>query len=245
MAVGGGTHEMMQALLEQNRRLLELIERKPEAFHVMPDLNKAIYDFDGEGSSHEAGAWLKSIDSMAVLHGWPDSSRLENARLHMKGPARFWLQSRVDDLTTWEGFKTAFTKTSVGQTSSAETIPRSKFLVGLRFKDACISMSSKDHKDEDELLADLRKLERIIEARMQQYQGPSHTVVTQATVSPSLPSGENPAVAEHGTLSPRSFSCACDGSFRTTLVLRHVALFYIIYCRIELLRLTKKTPARG
>ncbi|KAH6930129.1 hypothetical protein HPB50_010380 [Hyalomma asiaticum] len=59
MADGGGTHEMMQALLEQNRRLLELIERKPEAFHVMPDLNKAIYDFDGEGSSHEAGAWLK------------------------------------------------------------------------------------------------------------------------------------------------------------------------------------------
>ncbi|XP_037579151.1 uncharacterized protein LOC119461853 [Dermacentor silvarum] len=81
MADGGGTNEMMQALLEQNRRLLELIERKPEAFHIMPDLNKAIQDFDGEGSCHEAGAWLKSIDSMAVLHGWPDSFRLEN-RLH-------------------------------------------------------------------------------------------------------------------------------------------------------------------
>ncbi|KAL1417181.1 hypothetical protein MTO96_000662 [Rhipicephalus appendiculatus] len=87
MADGGGTHEMMQALLEQNRRLLELFERKSEAFHVMPDLNKAIHYFDGEGSCHEAGAWVKSIDSMAVLHGWPDSFRLEKARLHMKGPA--------------------------------------------------------------------------------------------------------------------------------------------------------------
>ncbi|XP_065298921.1 uncharacterized protein [Dermacentor albipictus] len=78
MADGGGTHEnqLMQGLLEQNRPLLELLERKPEAFHVMPDLNKTIHDFDGEGSSHEAGAWLKSIDSMAVLRGSPDSFRL-------------------------------------------------------------------------------------------------------------------------------------------------------------------------
>ncbi|KAG0435109.1 hypothetical protein HPB47_018680 [Ixodes persulcatus] len=93
----------MQVLLEQNRRLLDLIERKPETFHVMPELNKAIHDFDGEGSSHEAGVWLKSIDSMAVLHGWPDSFRL----LHMRGPARFWLQSRVEDLITREDFKLA------------------------------------------------------------------------------------------------------------------------------------------
>ncbi|KAG0429428.1 hypothetical protein HPB47_023644 [Ixodes persulcatus] len=100
--------------------LLDLVERKPEAFHVMPDLNKAIHDFDGEGSSHEAGAWLKSICFMAVLHGWPDSFRLENARLHMKGTARFWLQARVEDLTTWEDFKAAFRKTFVGQTSTAE-----------------------------------------------------------------------------------------------------------------------------
>lgn len=86
----------------------------------MPDLNKSIHSFDGEGSSHEAGAWLKSIDSIAVLHGWPDSFRLENARLHTKGPARFWLQACVDDLTTWEDFKIAFKKTFVGQTSTAE-----------------------------------------------------------------------------------------------------------------------------
>lgn len=205
MADGGGTNEMMQALLEQNRLLLELIKRKPEAFHVMPDLNKAIQDFDGEGSCHEAGAWLKSIDSMAALHGWPDSFRLENARLHMKGPARFWLQARVDDLTTWEDFKIAFKKTFVGQTSTAEKWKqmqervqmkgesitayflektllckalglgmqdtKEQVLVGLRFKDACISMSAKDHEDEDELLADLRRLERITEARMQQYPG--------------------------------------------------------------------------
>ncbi|KAH6927005.1 hypothetical protein HPB50_025275 [Hyalomma asiaticum] len=48
---------------------------------------------------------------------------------------------------------------------------KEQVLVGLRFKDACIAMSAKDHKDEDELLADLRKLERITEARMQQYPG--------------------------------------------------------------------------
>ncbi|KAL1442316.1 hypothetical protein MTO96_030861 [Rhipicephalus appendiculatus] len=86
----------------------------------MADLNEAIHDFDGEGSCHEAGALLKSIDSMAVLHGWPDSFRLENATLHMKGPPRFWLQARVDYLTTWEDFKIAFKKTFVRQTSTAE-----------------------------------------------------------------------------------------------------------------------------
>ncbi|KAG0417403.1 hypothetical protein HPB47_005645 [Ixodes persulcatus] len=84
MMANGDGNEIMQAPLEQNQRLLDLVERKPETFYVMPDLNKAIHDFDGEGSSHEAGVWLKSIDSMAVLHGWPVSFRLENARLHMK-----------------------------------------------------------------------------------------------------------------------------------------------------------------
>ncbi|XP_040357307.1 uncharacterized protein LOC121046777 [Ixodes scapularis] len=194
-------NEIMQALLEQNRRLLDLVERKPETFHVMPDLNKAVHDFDGEGSSHEAGAWLKSIDSMAVLHGWPDSFRLENARLHMKGPARFWLQARVEDLTTWEDFKVAFRKTFVGETSTAEKWKqmqeriqmrgesttayflektllckelglgmqdtKEQVLVGLRSRDACISLTAKEHRDEDELLADLRRLERISESRIQ------------------------------------------------------------------------------
>ncbi|KAL1437447.1 hypothetical protein MTO96_048935 [Rhipicephalus appendiculatus] len=197
MADGGGTHELMQALLEQNRRLLELFERKSDAFHVMPDLNKTIHDFDGEGSCHEAGAWLKSIDSLAVARlagqGWTDGFRLENARLHMKGPARFWRQAGVDNLTTWEDFKIAFKKTFVGQTSTDEkwkqmkdrvqmkgdsitayflgkTLLRKELglsmqdtneqvLVGLRLRDACISMTAKEHKDEDELLADLRRLE--------------------------------------------------------------------------------------
>ncbi|KAL1430178.1 hypothetical protein MTO96_015344 [Rhipicephalus appendiculatus] len=119
---------------------------------------------------------------MAVLHGWPDSFRLENARLHMKGPARFWLQARVDDLTTWEDFKIAFKKTFVGQTSTTEKWKqmqervqmkgesitayflektllckelglsmqdtKEQVLVGLRFRDACISMTAKEHKDE-------------------------------------------------------------------------------------------------
>ncbi|KAL1422863.1 hypothetical protein MTO96_000442 [Rhipicephalus appendiculatus] len=67
MADGGGTHEIMQALLEQNRRLLELFERKSEAFHVMPVLNKAIHDFDGEGSCHEAGALAEEYR----FHGGP------------------------------------------------------------------------------------------------------------------------------------------------------------------------------
>ncbi|XP_072140472.1 uncharacterized protein [Dermacentor andersoni] len=207
MADGGGTHQnqMMQTLLEQNRRLLGLLGRKPEAFHVMPDLNKAVHDFHGEGSSHESGAWLKSTDSMAVLHGWPDSFRLENAKLHMKGPARFWLQTRVDDLTTWKDFKIAFRKTFVGQIRTAEKWKqmqervqmrgksitayflentllckrlclcmqdtKEQVLVGLQFRDACISMTAKERKDEDELLAHLQRMERMSEARMQKSPG--------------------------------------------------------------------------
>lgn len=93
MADSGGTNEMMQAMLERNRQLLELIERKPETFHVMLSLNKAIHYFDGKSSCHKARAWLKSTDFMAVLHSWLDSFRLENIRLHMKEPAQFWLQA--------------------------------------------------------------------------------------------------------------------------------------------------------
>ncbi|KAG0437521.1 hypothetical protein HPB47_017407 [Ixodes persulcatus] len=47
-------------------------------------INRAIHDFDGEGASHETGAWPKGIDFTAVLHGWPGSFGLENARLHME-----------------------------------------------------------------------------------------------------------------------------------------------------------------
>ncbi|XP_042143434.1 uncharacterized protein LOC121833822 [Ixodes scapularis] len=91
-------NEIMQALLEQNRRLLDHVERKPETFHVMPDLNKAVRDFDGEGSSHEAGAWLKSIDSMAVLHGWPDSFRLLHGyQPRMQDGVLRWLNTENDE----------------------------------------------------------------------------------------------------------------------------------------------------
>ncbi|KAG0409712.1 hypothetical protein HPB47_013184, partial [Ixodes persulcatus] len=107
------------------------------------------------GSSHKAGAWLKSIDSMAVLHGWPDSFRLENARLHMKGPARFWLQARVKDLTTLEDFKVAFRKTFV-----AKKKQKNGSRCRRESRDMCISMMAKEHRDKDESLADLRRLER-------------------------------------------------------------------------------------
>lgn len=48
---------------------------------------------------------------------------------------------------------------------------KEQVLVGLRFKEACISMLLNDHKDKDELLADLQRLERLTKARMQHYPG--------------------------------------------------------------------------
>ncbi|KAH7959726.1 hypothetical protein HPB49_013316 [Dermacentor silvarum] len=54
------------------------------------------------------------------FQGWPDSFRLETAKLPTKAPARFWLLALVENLNTRSEFKIAFRKTFVGETNTAE-----------------------------------------------------------------------------------------------------------------------------
>ncbi|XP_051173489.1 uncharacterized protein LOC127289546 [Leptopilina boulardi] len=82
-------------------------------YHIMPDLSKSINDFSGEIGTSRAKEWLESIDSMKVLHQWPDNFALETARMHMIDGARSWYQIRRTELITWELFRAAFTRSFI------------------------------------------------------------------------------------------------------------------------------------
>lgn len=75
--------------MEQNNRLLPLVESKPAAFQVVHDLNNANMNFDREGPSHNTRSWMKSADTMAMLRDWPGTLKTETAKLHMKGAGCF------------------------------------------------------------------------------------------------------------------------------------------------------------
>uniref|UniRef100_A0A6B0V8V3 Putative transposon ty3-g gag-pol polyprotein n=1 Tax=Ixodes ricinus TaxID=34613 RepID=A0A6B0V8V3_IXORI len=175
---------------------------------------------------------------MAVLHGWPDHFKLETAKLHLNGPARFWLQARIEELAGWEDFKLAFNKTFVGQTSTAEKWrkmqertqqksesttayflekmllckelnlsledAKEQVLIGLRSRDACISLTAKEHKDEDELLVDLRRLERVSGSRIQRSSADRAQGVTSSSAQLVKPPSSKPWASARQGVQPSS-----------------------------------------
>lgn len=90
-------------------------------FQVMADLSKSIGDFDGGDLNDQAAKfWITNVNAMAELHRWPDSFKLQTARMHMIGPAKDWILSRLDQITTWTDFEAAFRKTFVRETSYSQ-----------------------------------------------------------------------------------------------------------------------------
>lgn len=62
---------------------MTIVSGAPQNYQVMPDLSKNIQYFTGNESSSEAKDWLKNIESMCLLHHWPDNFALETARMHL------------------------------------------------------------------------------------------------------------------------------------------------------------------
>lgn len=103
----------MTQVLQQNATLLQQSQRTNTNFHVMPDLSKAVGDFDGEGTPQDAKFWLKQLETTAQMNQWPESFTLQMACSHMVGAARHWLSSHRIELHSWIAFAGAFRRTFV------------------------------------------------------------------------------------------------------------------------------------
>ena len=84
-----------QALLQlcnrtlTEQQIVESAKSQPITnYQIMPDITQNIEDFNGEVGTRKAKEWLQSLDSMQILHRWPDSFVLEEARTHLKHGAR-------------------------------------------------------------------------------------------------------------------------------------------------------------
>lgn len=83
------------------------------SYHIMPDLSNNIENFSGEVGTSKASDWIKSIESMKLLHHWPENFALETVRSHMKDGARDWFRLNNAQLFTWTEFWESFKKSFV------------------------------------------------------------------------------------------------------------------------------------
>lgn len=132
------TNSVVMALIEQNRLLMEqlLLRRSTTSspsvqsnisngYYVMPDFHETLSNFIGTESNTEASNWIKSLNSTADLHNWPDSFKLEIIRTKFKGAAHNWYLGRT--FPDWDQFEKQFRETFIGtQTSIVE---RTKLLI--------------------------------------------------------------------------------------------------------------------
>lgn len=127
----GGMSNTLAMLIQQNTILIGMLQQQQSNtsqnnqsvsgasvndenlrnFHIMPDFSKTIADFSGEKGPQDAKMWLSQIKTTAQLHSWPDTFLFETARSHLCGAAKFWYQSRCDEVKDWSSFKNAFSKT--------------------------------------------------------------------------------------------------------------------------------------
>lgn len=96
-------------------------------YQIMPDLSKSIPFFDGDGNSAKATSWLRAIESTATLHRWPETFKLDSARTHLTGAAKYWYDAHT--FSNWEGFTTQFNKTFVGGTSLPDRLKKMQLRV--------------------------------------------------------------------------------------------------------------------
>ena len=62
----------------------------------------------------------KKLNSMQLLHRWPDNFALETARTHLKKGAKHWFTARSDLIRTWQEFQRMFMDTFYVQESMTQ-----------------------------------------------------------------------------------------------------------------------------
>lgn len=104
-------------------------------YFVMPDFNNSLTEFTGREASQEAQSWLNSVESVAKLHSWPESFKLEIIRTKLVGPSRNWYAGR--SFTSWGSFVDQFRNTFVGHT--LDTVDRVRIMTNrVQAKTECI-----------------------------------------------------------------------------------------------------------
>ena len=90
-------------------------------FTVMPDLTKAICEFNGRGAPSDAREWLDNVESMARFHRWPEAFLYESATMHLAGAAKPAFYPKRGTFRTWKEFREAFKKTFIPELDYTET----------------------------------------------------------------------------------------------------------------------------
>lgn len=80
---------------------------------MLPDLDKSVDRFTGRENSHQASDWLRSVNGVADLNGWPYAHRIQFVRANLEGAARDWFMGR--EFKDWVDFEGQFSATFVRQ----------------------------------------------------------------------------------------------------------------------------------
>jgi len=104
-------------------------------YFVMPDFNNSLTEFSGREASEEAQLWINSVESVARLHGWPESFKMEIVRTKLVGPSRNWYIGRT--FTSWSSFVDQFRNTFIGHT--LDTVDRVRIMSNrVQVKNECV-----------------------------------------------------------------------------------------------------------
>lgn len=120
---------LIETIQRQNELLVSILESmslRKENVYCSPVVITSFPAFNGRGDSiaNDASNWLKTWREAATLYRWSEASRLEVARVNLKGPARRWYTLQY--FKSWINFEQQFEKKFIKKPSVAI---RWKFLI--------------------------------------------------------------------------------------------------------------------
>lgn len=120
---------LIETIKRQNELLVSILESmslRKEQVYWAPVVITSFKAFDGRGDfiANDASNWLKTWREASTLYRWSEASRLEVARVNLKGPARSWYNQQY--FKSWINFEQQFEKKFIKKPSVAI---RWKFLI--------------------------------------------------------------------------------------------------------------------
>ena len=114
--------QAMAALMESTRAIQNSMAsgQQQQVYNVLLDISHNIKDFDGIEGHAAARAWIKQLESTAVLHRWTEAIAFKTARGHLIKAARDWYLANIDVIKNWSEFRKAFGDTFLVQKSLTE-----------------------------------------------------------------------------------------------------------------------------
>src|SRR5690606_9723148 len=102
--------DMMQRVLEQNQKLLELLTvREQQPARVVVDPSTQFGTYDGT-SAQKAEDWLTEVKRVVRLAGWKDADVLLAIQPRLTDSAKYWYLATGVGCKTFAEFENAFRK---------------------------------------------------------------------------------------------------------------------------------------